>query len=741
MNIESSFSEAVNWQEQAHQYLVQGQYGQAASLYEQAIASEPELKSHYWHLGLLLVLQEQEAEAQMTWWLAIEEGEPEQVDLWTAELLQVLDIEAQRREALADNSIAWAIRQHMREISPREINNLLQITHLSIELERFIGYELTEWGVIELLQPLIDLDLQLLLQVLQEVLDATPLYPTSLELAEACLPYFPNPQVCFNILLPASIKIGYTLRHHGLAAKLVELYLRLDTENVEALRHLTCFYQHAGNYAKGIEMAKLCYSRMQTVPEKIYGMHLLLRGLMNAGGYWEEAVAACQELESLMLSLIETQPIPLSETSTMRLLTPFFSLPHVKDEPTRMRPLLNQVAQFFQKNIQIHAQEQAERYCQRWLNVPRLVTTRPLKIGYVSDCLRRHSVGWLARGVFEHHDRDRFQIHTYFSNSKQGEDCIQEWYIEHSCKAYKLGVDALEIAEKIYEDEIDILIDLDSVTVDAISKVIALKPAPIQVTWLGWDASGIPAIDYFIADPYVLLPSAQDYYREKIWRLPHTYIAVDGFEVGIPTLRRDQLDVPSDAVVYLSAQKGYKRHPDTVRLQMRIIKEVPNSYFLIKGLADQESVKSFFTQIAAEEGVECDRLRFLPVVNLEEVHRANLGIADVVLDTYPYNGATTTLETLWMGIPLVTRVGEQFAARNSYTMMINAGMTEGIAWTDEEYVEWGVRLGKDPALRQKIAWQLRQSRQTAPLWNAKQFTREMEKAYEGMRQRYVEAGR
>jgi predicted O-linked N-acetylglucosamine transferase (SPINDLY family) len=91
-----------------------------------------------------------------------------------------------------------------------------------------------------------------------------------------------------------------------------------------------------------------------------------------------------------------------------------------------------------------------------------------------------------------------------------------------------------------------------------------------------------------------------------------------------------------------------------------------------------------------------------------------------------------------MCIPLVTRVGQQFAARNSYTMMMNAGVTEGIAWTDEEYVEWGIRLGKDVGLRQQISWKLWQSRKTSPLWNAKQFTREMEKAYEQMWRRYVE---
>ncbi|MEM7714880.1 MAG: O-linked N-acetylglucosamine transferase, SPINDLY family protein, partial [Cyanobacteria bacterium P01_A01_bin.68] len=263
--------------------------------------------------------------------------------------------------------------------------------------------------------------------------------------------------------------------------------------------------------------------------------------------------------------------------------------------------------------------------------------------------------------------------------------------------------------------------------------------APIQVTWLGSDASGLPAIDYFIADPYVLPKSAQQYYASKIWRLPNTYIAVDGFEIGVPTLRREQLNIPNNAIVYLTSQTPYKRHPDTARLQIKILQEVPDSYLLIKGQNDQESMKIFFEKIAEEEGVDCSRLKFLPQVALEATHRANLAIADVVLDTYPYNGATTTLETLWMGIPLITKVGEQFAARNSYTMMMNAGIREGISWTDEEYIEWGIRLGKDVKLRQEISWKLKQSRQTAPLWNANKFTREMEKAYEQMWVNYINA--
>ena len=135
-----TFTDAVNWQKRAYEYLLQGHYSQAANLYEQAIASEPEITSHYWHLGLMLLLQGQEAEAQMTWFSVIAEGEAEQVEEWTGELMQVLQTEAERREALADHSVSWVIRQHMREINPADINNLLYLILLAIELETFTGW-------------------------------------------------------------------------------------------------------------------------------------------------------------------------------------------------------------------------------------------------------------------------------------------------------------------------------------------------------------------------------------------------------------------------------------------------------------------------------------------------------------------------------------------------------------------------------------------------------------------------
>lgn len=157
----------------AYQCLLQGDYYQAATLYEEAITTEPDIKSHYWHLGLALLLQQKETEAQTTWLLGMLEGEPEQVEQWNEELRQVLQTEAERREAQQDDSIAWTIRQHIREICPTDINNLLHLIGLSIKLKTYTGDELTDLGVIEILQSAqqAEVDFQLLMSVLQSVLE------------------------------------------------------------------------------------------------------------------------------------------------------------------------------------------------------------------------------------------------------------------------------------------------------------------------------------------------------------------------------------------------------------------------------------------------------------------------------------------------------------------------------------------------------------------------------------------
>ncbi|HBE21055.1 MAG TPA: O-linked N-acetylglucosamine transferase, SPINDLY family protein [Cyanobacteria bacterium UBA11149] len=732
----------ANWQHQASQYLWKGDYSQAAILYEKAIEAHPEIKSYYWYLGLILLLQGQEAEAQTTWLLAMAEGDSDRVEIWTRELIDILQEEAIGRAELADYKVAWVIRQHIREIAPDNLDNLLKVIDLAIKADLFTEDETILSEVVQLLQLDIspDVDINILLQVLEDILESYPLHSHALDFTEACAELQNislNYSQAFSQILFDQTKSLMDKIPPKAAINFLKICYRIEPQNISILASLANLYQDTGRYLESLEFAQQMLKLSQLSEDKIAAQYLIVRGLVQAGGYWEEADRNYQDMEREIHILIEGNNIVNKDHFVNLIGTVVFSN-YFGDNPQKSHQLRNKVSAFCQAGIHRYYADTDPLYHHSILSKCQNVTARPLKIGYLSSCFRRHSVGWIARWLFKYHDQDKVRVYAYSTNyandNVQGAIANSASHFHDVSKAKTVR----EIAEHIYQDEIDILIDLDSLTFSGASGVMALKSAPIQVTWLGSDASGLPAIDYFIADPYILPESAQDYYKAEIWRLPKTYVAVDGFEVGVPTLRRDLLDIENDAVVYLSAQTGYKRHPDTVRLQMKIIKEVPNSYLLIKGLADEESIKYLFKQIAEEAGLSQNRLRFLSMVASEEIHRANLGIADIILDTYPYNGATTTLETLWMCIPLVTKVGQQFAARNSYTMMMNAGITEGISWSDDEYVEWGIRLGKDEALRQEVVWKLRQSRHTSPLWNGKQFTREMEKAYEEMWRRYLD---
>ncbi|NEQ34798.1 MAG: O-linked N-acetylglucosamine transferase, SPINDLY family protein [Okeania sp. SIO3I5] len=730
----------TDWQQEADVYLRKGNYIKAASLYEQAINIEPDRKSYYWQLGLILLLQGKEEEAQTTWWLGMADGEVEEVELWIEELVDLLATEANKQAATENYSVAWAIRQHIREIHPTDLNNLLHLIDLYIALENYTADQLNEYEIITQLENTApkELDQNLLLHLLRKLLVYDPINLLSIEFVSVAAEKIEDKPALVSCLIPPIYQIAYSFAELGVARKYTEILLNVVPENQEVLRTMAQFSTELTDYSLGLEYAQKTYALSKKIFEKVIDYHLVCRSLIALKGCDLTVKEAVEHQENLLKSLVVEAPEQLAG-SAIRLYSSSFFFPYARDCPEKNVEIRSQVAELCQLNLETTYAEQINKYRQKLSAQKQIKSTKKiLKIGYLSHCFRRHSVGWITRWLFKHHNRDKYEIYAYLQGAENRNDSLQEWYIHQATKAHVYGIVNTEVAEDIYEDGIDILIDLDSTTLTNSCSIMAMKAAPIQATWLGWDASGIPTIDYYIADPYVLPENAQDYYPHKIWRLPQTYVAVDGFEVNIPSIKREDLGIPSDAVVYFTAQRGYKCNPDTARLQMKILKEVPNSYFLFKKFGESDVLSELLIDIAESEDISSDRLIPIEEVALEEVHRANLAIADVVLDTYPYNGATTTLETLWMCIPMVTRVGQQFAARNSYTMMMNAGISEGIAWTDEEYVEWGIKLGKDEKLRQEISWKLRKSRQTAPLWNAKQFTREMEKAYEQMWQRYVD---
>jgi predicted O-linked N-acetylglucosamine transferase (SPINDLY family) len=732
--------------EKAYQYLLDSNYKNAINSYEQLIELEPTNKSFYWYLGLVFLLKGEETEAQTLWYLFLEEHSDEEKQTAIKELTEILIKEADRKKDLREFYIAWVIRQHVKEINPTDINNLLEIVNLSIEMGDFIVDDLFSLGINHLLKkiPSEKINLDLLIKLIKKLSSSILVDDIFLFFFQTCLPHMHcKIQDFMEILIPFIYELSYVLMKVNDAIDLCEIALKIEPCQPEIPRTLAYLYVDIGNFERAFFMAEKSYSLSQNLPQRVFNNYLRIRALIYSSGYNEKVFSLLELQKSLISSLAQENQLVEYIIDATRLYNTSFYFPHTEDNPRDNIKFRKIVAEFCQKNIEYFHTQNIKKYNNNFLlNVSHNKLNKPLKVGYISYCLRRHSVGWLARSLFFHHNRNDFQIYAYLLASKNSSDSITQWYTKQVYQAHQFGSaeDELEIATQINNDEIDILVDLDSITIFDTSTVLAMKPAPVQATWLGWDASSIPTIDYFIADPYVLPADAEDYYQEKIWRLPKTYLAIDGFGVSVPSLKRHDLDIPDHAVVYFTSQMGHKYHPENIKLQMQILHEVPNSYFVIKSFGEMQQLEEILIEIAESEGVRAEQIKFIKPVALEEIHRANLAIADIVLDTYPYNGATTTMETLWMGIPMVTKVGQQFAARNSYSMMINAGITEGIAWTDEEYVEWGIRLGKDENLRRDIAWKLKKGRQTAPLWNAKQFTRDMENTYQQMWQIYLDGG-
>jgi predicted O-linked N-acetylglucosamine transferase (SPINDLY family) len=724
----------MDWQQTARTFLENGEYAPAATVLEQAVEEEPSFAENYLSLGVIYLLLGKEEEAQTIWLCSMSQLEETAIPRWTTHLVELLETEAQRQAEKTQLQTSWLLRQHLREFAPKHINNLLKLLQLELQLDQFSPKILVESGITQVLAQSSpeQVDQDLLLQVLIKLLE----FPEDqvLEFTQACLPIVELHQTLADLLFQAAESItsvpNKDQSHFKFAIKLLNLILDIQPPSLHILGTLWSFYRTIFSYSDEVEIAHQFFDLSDNLSNKFIGSRMLLDAYLRAGK-WLEIQPIAQRYHQLLEAMTD-QPERVDLISVKQLM--FNISLYLQDDLTQNSHLRNKAAWAFHYTISRNFS------CQEILKRPTdldAYSHRKLKVGFFSHTLRNHSVGWLSRWLFKYLDQTKFEYSVYLQRMESSNRYYQEWFapyvsVTHTCSDY-----IEDVANLIARDQVDILIDLDGPTLDAASCVLALKPAPIQATWLGWDASGLPSIDYFIADPYVLPANAQEHYREKILRLPQTYIAVEGFEADVPDLKRSDLNIPADAIVYLSNQRALKQHPDVIRAQMQIIKEVPNSYLLIKGGADVSMNKDYFVYMADQVGISLDQVRFLGQAAMESMHRANLRIADVVLDTFPYNGATTTLEALWMGIPLVTKVGEQFTARYSYAFLKNVGVEEGIAYSDAEYVEWGVRLGTDERLRQQVVWKLRQSRQTSPLWNPKQFACDMENAFLQMWQTHV----
>jgi predicted O-linked N-acetylglucosamine transferase (SPINDLY family) len=356
-----------------------------------------------------------------------------------------------------------------------------------------------------------------------------------------------------------------------------------------------------------------------------------------------------------------------------------------------------------------------------------------LKIGYVSPDFKAHAVVNFIEPILMSHNRDHFEIFCYSDVSSPDEVTNR---IEKHADQWRsvVGMSYENVAGLIRKDGIDILIDLAGHT-GGINRILlfAYKPAPVQVTWIGYPSTtGLETIDYKIVDKMTdPVGTTEQYYAERLIRLPETFLCYLP-DKDIPHVSH----LPAFSaghITFGSFNNFVKITPEVIALWSRILKIVPNSHLIMKSLSFfDKTTTSYARTIFLREGIEAATIEFLqPLASMTD-HLELYNHIDIGLDTFPYNGTTTTCEALWMGVPVITLAGKSHASRVGVSLLSNVGLPELIATTPEEYVAKAVNLARDPEKLQSLRKCLRDMMSHSPLTDAKKFTHQLEEAYRKM---------
>lgn len=362
---------------------------------------------------------------------------------------------------------------------------------------------------------------------------------------------------------------------------------------------------------------------------------------------------------------------------------------------------------------------------------------RRLKIGYVSPDFYNHAVAYFVTPILAHHDHEQFEIYCYANNARQDEftQRIQK-QADHWINCASLTDEAL--ATHIRQNQIDILVDLTGHNPDNRLLMFARKPAPIQVTYLGYPSTtGLSAIDYRITDNYAdPAPYADAYSTEALIRLPDSYFCYQPLNKSPPV---NALPALKNRFITFGSFNNYgKVNAETVALWASVLEAVPNSKLLVKAQSfiDKPTRHAFisrFTQL----GIAANRLIPLSYTPSIQGHLRTYQRVDIGLDTFPYNGATTTCEALWMGVPVVTLVGERHVSRMGLSLLSTLGLTELVTTTPTDYANCCVKYAQDLDALKKLRQTLRKRMQKSALLDAAVFTKHLEGAYQQMWCTYI----
>ena len=508
--------------------------------------------------------------------------------------------------------------------------------------------------------------------------------------------------------------------HLGVALHQLEFYLEavesyrralaLDPEDASIHNNLGVALQDMGELAEALE----CYHRALALNPDYTDAGNNLGNALKEQGRAGEAVAVYREILAGHPELAMVR----SNLLFTSLCLPDIGLPEFAEESRRWDEL-------YAAPLGARAPRHRPRPEER---------DRPPRLGFVSGDFRRHAVGFLAIPSLEGLAAAGHQI-TCYSNGLT-EDALTDRFKAASARWRPvLGLSDQETAALIRADGIDILVDLSGHTAQNRLLTFALKPAPLQATWLGYGVTtGLSAMDYWLADRHQIPESVEPWYREKIVRLPASYVCFEPPAEAPPVPPLPALE--RGHVTFGSFNFLSKITDEVVAVWSRVLGRVPGSRLLLKAVGfNGEATQKILIGRFARHGIGAERLAFLGGSSREQ-HLAATASVDIALDSFPYSGGLTTLETLWMGVPVIVRPGQTLCSRHSYGYLATLGLTDAVACDADQYVEraaaWAADLGRLAGLRAG----LRARMLASPLCDRAGFVASLDQAFCAMWRMY-----
>ena len=350
----------------------------------------------------------------------------------------------------------------------------------------------------------------------------------------------------------------------------------------------------------------------------------------------------------------------------------------------------------------------------------------PLRVAYISPDFRAHPVAFALAGVVEHHDRARVAPIGISLMPGDGSDIASrlQGAFDEFIEAESLSDQA--VASLIRERSIDIAIDLAGLTTGARSGIFSLRAAPVQINYLGFPGStGMPFMDFIIADRIVVPRLDELYFEEKVLRLPHCYLPFDDRRsAGAAGIDRQAAGLPAAGFVFCAFNTGFKITRTVFDVWMRLLHQVPGSVLWLRSMGPATAAN--LKDAAVARGIGAERLIFAKFEARIDAHLARLQLADLYLDTLPYNAHTTAAEALWCGVPVVTCTGTAFAGRVGASLLSSCDLADLICGDLDAYEALALAIARSPSMRTELRRRVRRAHSLAPVFDTQRYTRDLE---------------